>query len=185
MATFTVDDFVPDVSNRNFEAGQTKTLTFEFVDNYVGATPDDFQITVNFEEGCSITFVPGETPWDCTKPIDALTMIWNGSQAIEVEAWKGPVGSTSLGVQNSVPGQEITFAGFAGSPNDVFWEIFDTSGAKLGESSFHLSCSDSDMNGAEDCGKAQGNGKSNDAGLINDWILEGVVDAGGLLDCSP
>ena len=28
------------------------------------------------------------------------------------------------------------------------------------------------MNGSEDCFKREGDGKSNDAGLINDWILD-------------
>jgi hypothetical protein len=30
------------------------------------------------------------------------------------------------------------------------------------------------MDGAEDCGKDQGDGKGNDAGLINDWLFEGM-----------
>jgi len=70
-------------------------------------------------------------------------------------------------------------------PNNIIWEIFDAAGSKLGESTLYLWCSDDDMDGADDCGKAEGNGKSNEAGLINDWILEGVVDAAGGLDCSP
>jgi len=83
-------------------------------------------------------------------------------------------------------GDEVTVSGYAGSPNDVTWEIFDqTSGNKLGESEFHLSCSDDDMNGEEDCGKPEGDGKSNDAGLINAWLLEGMEDALGSFDCTP
>jgi hypothetical protein len=40
------------------------------------------------------------------------------------------------------------------------------------------------MNGPEDCGSRQGNGKSNDAGLINDWLLDGMVDAKTALICT-
>ena len=89
-------------------------------------------------------------------------------------------------IDNITPGDEVAIAGFAGSPNDVYWEIFDAgTGVKLGESKFHLSCSDSDMNGVEDCGKNQGDGKSNELGLINDWLLERIKDEGGALDCTP
>jgi hypothetical protein len=76
----------------------------------------------------------------------------------------------------------------SGSPNDVSWEIFDVSRVKIGESMFHVSCSDDDMDGVEDCGKNQGDGKGNDPGLVNDWLLEGM--SGGVLtppetlDCS-
>jgi len=55
---------------------------------------------------------------------------------------------------------------------------------KIGESLFHLSCSDPDMNGPEDCGTRQGDGRKNDSKLINDWLFAGM--AGKLtLDCDP
>ena len=61
-----------------------------------------------------------------------------GPGTIDVEAWKGPVGSESLGIQIGItPGTEVTFNGFAGSPNDVYWVI---TGDVTGESTFHLSC---------------------------------------------
>jgi len=42
------------------------------------------------------------------------------------------------------------------------------------------------MNGPEDCGNPQGDGKKNESKYINDWLLEGMVDsAGGVLDCTP
>ena len=115
-------------------------------------------------------------------------MIWNGQvEPIHVKAWYGTVGSTLLSEPSDIMiGDEVTVSGYAGSPNDVTWEIFDqTSGNKLGESEFHLSCSDDDMNGEEDCGKPEGDGKSNDAGLINAWLLEGMEDALGSFDCTP
>lgn len=57
--------------------------------------------------------------------------------------------------------------GYADSPNDVIWEIFAAgTDTKIGESTFHLSCSDENMNGPEDCGKVQGDGKDK-SGFIN------------------
>lgn len=144
-------------------------------------------------DGCSKPEVTGEfvalvlNTFDCSKPIDELTMIWDGVQTIGVKAWKGSVGSTLLAdIGNIIPGEEVTVSGHAGSPNDVTWEIFSNGTTnKIGESIFHVSCSDGEMNGAEDCGKHQGNGKDNDAGLINDWLFEGMVDSDETLDCIP
>ena len=162
-------------------------MEIEFTDKVKETLPSDYEITVNFIGGCSVT-LDTTSPvgnYECNKPIDQLTMIWTGSENVSVEAWKGSVGSTSLGVQTVTPSGEISFSGFAGSPNDVFWEVKNGMGTLLGESKFHLSCSDGDMNGPEDCGKAQGNGKDNDGSLINLWQLEGIVDAQGTLNCTP
>ena len=77
----------------------------------------------------------------------------------------------------------MSFTGF--STNDVFWEIFSSAtGQKLGESKFHLSCSDSNMNGSEDCVKPQGNGKDDNSSNLDDWLLEGIQGEGGVLDCT-
>jgi hypothetical protein len=134
---------------------------------------------------CPLTPPIAGSNYACNKPINVLTMIWDGATNVNVTAWKGAVGSTNLGtVSNVNPGDEVTFSGFAGSPNDVYWEIYNAaSGAKLGESNFHLSCSDKAMDGPEDCGTPQGNGKSDSSTLINGWLLEGIVDAKGTLDC--
>jgi hypothetical protein len=68
----------------------------------------------------------------------------------------------------------------------VIWEVFESATLnKIGDSSFHLSCSDIDMNGVEDCGKLEGNNKSNSASLINQWIFEGMSGNGKTLDCTP
>lgn len=134
---------------------------------------------------------PGGFVCSSAKPIDSITMIWNGTQTVSIMAWKGNVGSTLLAtINNIVTGQEVTVSGYAGSPNDVYWEIFDdssgqSSGQKIGTSTFHLSCSDADMNGPEDCGKAQGNGKTTDTKWTNTWILEGMAGNGQVLDCTP
>ena len=81
----------------------------------------------------------------------------------------------------------MTVSGYAGSPNDVYWEIFEAgTDIKIGESKFHMSCSDQEMNGPEDCGTAQGDGKANESGLINDWLLEGMTLGNeGFFDCNP
>ncbi|NNF16933.1 MAG: hypothetical protein HKN70_09310, partial [Gammaproteobacteria bacterium] len=125
-------------------------------------------------------------PFDCDKPIREVSMIWDGTaDPIRVKAWKGNVGSDLLLDQSGITvGDKVTVAGLAGSPNDVFWEIF-SGGTRIGTSKFHLSCSDDDMDGEEDCGKRQGNGKSDDGGFINDWLLDGMVDQVGSFDCTP
>ena len=40
------------------------------------------------------------------------------------------------------------------------------------------------MNGIEDCGKNEGDGKSDDATRINDWLFEGM-SGNSTLDCTP
>ena len=72
-----------------------------------------------------------------------------------------------------------------GSPNEQVWQIFDESMNVLGSSQFHISCSDKNMNGVEDCNKDQGNGKKDDPGLIDTWLLEAIIGDDGTLDCTP
>ena len=89
-------------------------------------------------------------------------------------------------IDNIQIGDEVSVSGYTGSPNDVCWEVFQAGTVNLiGLSNFHVSCSDQEMNGPKDCGNREGNGKNNDPGLINDWLLEGIVDEGGELDCTP
>ncbi len=112
-------------------------------------------------------------------------MIWDGVGIVDVTAWYGNVDSSIVGTASGVgPGTEVTFSGFAGSPNDVIWQIFQNA-AEIGRSKFHLSCSDNEMNGPEDCGLRQGNGKSNESALINDWLFEGITDSDETFDCNP
>ena len=179
--------FEGDIGKRTIKDGDTDTLKFKFAND---AVLGDYSIVVEFNQGCSIeislTGPASGGDFACDKPIDSLTMIWDGAESdVEVTAWKGSVGSTKLSDRAPVSqGGELTVTGFAGSPNDVFWEIFDAStGSKVGESKFHLSCSDDDMDGPEDCGKRQGNGKDS-SGFRNDWLLEGMVDAKTTLDCT-
>jgi hypothetical protein len=150
----------------------------------VTATDDCGLVSTCTEDLCAILEFNN---YVCTGPINELTMIWAGMQDVRIVAYMGAVGSTVLAdIDNIVPGDAVTVSGFAGSSsNDVYWEVFEAGTSTLiGESVFHISCSDDDMNGSEDCGKRQGNGKSTDPTLINDWLLQGMVDAGGTLDCS-
>jgi hypothetical protein len=176
--------------DRTIKAGKRTKLKFEFEASYAAASQAGFAITVNFTSGCSVTFVPGgggSGDFDCQKPIDALTMIWDGSQNVDVVAFKGAKGSTILGsFSNVANGDEVTVTGYTGAPNDVVWEIFPAgSTTALGLSTFHISCSDRTMNSADDCGSRQGNGKNDSAGYIDDWLFEGMVGQGGALDCTP
>lgn len=172
---------------RQIDYGHAEDLKLKFAHDTTLA--GDSSISVEFDQGCTVTadyrapFSGGN--FSCAKPINSLTMIWAGSPAtIRVKAWKGQVGSTLLADRIVNVGDELTVTGYAGSPNDVIWEIFDAAtGTKIGNSTFHLSCSDSDMNGGEDCGKREGDGKGQ-SGFINDWILEGMVDTQTNLNCT-
>ena len=179
--TFTAADFINDLKNRQIKVGDTKELLFETTEKFKQATADQISITVNFEEGCSVTFIPGAQPFVCSdaKPIDSLSMIWNGPDGVDVMS---PAGDMVTGVVN---GQEVTFGGLSGMGNDVFWSIADAGAGVSGSSRFHVSCSDSNMNGPEDCGTAQGNGKNDEDSDLNLWLLEGMAGANGIgFDCS-
>jgi hypothetical protein len=110
-------------------------------------------------------------------------MEWAGIQDICVRAWDGEVGSSLLKQKDGIaPTDVLKVSGMGGAPNNQVWEVFPAGAcgdslAKLGESEFHISCSDGSMNGVEDCGRNQGDGKGNDPGLINDWLLEGMSGA--------
>jgi len=84
----------------------------------------------------------------------------------------------------------ITVGGYNGSQrNDVFLDIYDNAtDVKIGQSTFHLSCSDIDMNSADDCGKPAGNAKGtvacSPAPCVNAWTFEGMAGGGKTLDCA-
>jgi hypothetical protein len=192
QADVTVDTLPPGLYDWRFADIDGRNLVFLHADYNVSFSPQDCGLELT--KSCEIAALPVEA-FDCAaaKPLDALTMIWRGTDTVWVKAWKGAVGTTTLlGQQKAVPGQEITFDGYLGAPNDVFWEIFayDPSGGggagtKLGTSTFHISCSDIDMNDASDCGKSEGDGKNNSTAYVNTWQLEGLAgDNGVTLDCN-
>jgi len=134
--------------------------------------------------------LPPTGSFDCkaAKPIDGLSMEWAGAQNVCVVAYDGALGGTVLSTQDNIlPGDIVTIIGMGGSPNDQEWEIFaagDCGGVAIGSSKFHISCSDSSMNGVEDCGKNLGNGKGNDLALVDTWLLEGITGDRDL-ECTP
>jgi hypothetical protein len=131
-------------------------------------------------------------PFDCkdAKPLTGLTMIWQGVDDVLVVAYDGNLNDAVLLTQDNVTaGTEVVVTGFSQSPGDKTWEIYAAGAdpmvdAPLGISVFHMSCSDPNMNGTEDCGKAEGNSKNDDPGLINDWELEEII-GGSSLNCTP
>ncbi len=186
----TVTTFINDIKKRQLKAHEHQKLIFEFAKK-AKTTPGNYGITVTFAEGCEVAFNPGTTPGGggtltCSKPIDALTMKWEGTMAVDVVAWKGAIGSTQLATVNGIdPGDNVTISGFAGSPNDVYWQIFKagtTVPYGTGVSTFHLSCSDRDMDDPSDCGKLEGDGKGL-TGFVNEWRFRGMKDSDETLVC--
>jgi cysteine-rich repeat protein len=108
-------------------------------------------------------------------PITSLTLIWSGPDGVDLTS---EVGQAINDIHNGdiivlyTPRKDI------GNDVDIF-----LSGAVSGQSTFHISCSDNNMDGSEDCGTSQGDGKSNDSGRINDWLLGGMTGEQGAFSC--
>ncbi len=185
------------VTGESLAAGEMKTFfatrtLFETVVNKALVTAEDAggaECTAAMDQLTVTVTLPPPGSFDCSaaKPINELSMEWGGLQNVRIRAWKGNVGSTLLKDQdNIVPGTVVKVTGLGGSPNDQVWEVFQAGTlTKIGESKFHISCSDPDMNGIEDCGKNEGNGKDNTASLINAWLFEGMKGNGKTLSCTP
>lgn len=182
--------FHSDANRRKIAKGQTKTLVLTFVNN-ASKTVGDYSGTIKFgsDASCAIAFPPPAppAPFDCDGHIQELKMKWNGTQPVKIVAHYGGTAATAVltTIDNVAVGQVVTVGSYAGSPNDVIWEIFNAgTNTKIGESQFHTSCSDSTMDGPEDCGSAQGNGKSNLATVngwatINTWQFAGLTTIKG------
>lgn len=143
--------------------------------------------SVSLMKECAIVPPPVVQNYTCTKPIDSLSMRWTGASGVTVKAYKGAVGTTTLlGTKTNVQnGEIVTFTGFGGTPNDVQWGIYEANGTTLiGKSDFHISCSDPDMTGADDCGKPQGDGKALSGSWIQTWAFEGMSGGGKTLTCT-
>jgi hypothetical protein len=186
------------VSGETLAPGESKT--FFTTKTLIGTTTNEATVTGDSaSDGACQTADPDEVTvtvtqpppgfFDCSdaKPIDELSMEWAGTQDVCVVAYDGDVGAAVLAVFNPVtPGDMITVSGMSGSPNNQQWRIFADAcfGTTLGISEFHISCSDSNMNGVEDCGKNQGDGKDDEPALLNDWLLEGMK-GDATLACTP
>jgi hypothetical protein len=129
------------------------------------------------DEVTVVAVLPPAVPFDCqdAKPIQTLTLIWGGPDSVDILSEGG---QSITGIAN---GDEITLD-VEGLGNDVDVAI---SGAVSGKSVFHVSCSDGEMNGSEDCGNAQGNGKKNKNDKVNLWLFEGMAGGALGLDCTP
>jgi hypothetical protein len=123
------------------------------------------------------------TPVSCSdiKDLTALSMIWNGPNGVTVTTAAGEV------FENIQTGNLITFQASKDlTGNDYPIQL---TGAVTGTSVFHLSCSDSEMDGSDDCGKAEGDGKPNKDGSsdptkVNDWLLDGMTGQNGSFACA-
>jgi len=138
---------------------------------------------------CALPPPPSAADAKCEGKLKEFTVIWNGAGPIDIAIGDGLVDSSA---SSANPGDAVTFF-TDGSTNDTIVNI-----AGVGQATFHVSCSDKDMDGAtetnedqeqvspvgRDCGKDQGDGKG-DPGFINQWLLEGFVDdSGDVLDCT-
>jgi cysteine-rich repeat protein len=183
----------------------------EVCDDHNNTAGDDCSPTCQVEWQCVLAVektcaVPRPlAPFVCSdaKPIHSLTLKWepgsntdptrwvltNPGQVIDIKAWNGSPGGTLVATRTNIqPGDVVTVTGFSGPV--LYWEIFGSGtgfGTKLGNSAFHLSCSDVDMNTSDDCGKLEGDLKvtSGFTGLINDWRFEGMGGDTGALVCTP
>ncbi len=127
---------------------------------------------------------------DCHDQIAELSLTWDGAEAIDIVAHNGKKDDDEvlLEWQDIAIGQEVSFTGLDDAKKDIMLELFAAGTSyKLGESKFHLSCSDKDMDSMEDCGTRQGDGKDDCSGTecTNDWLLEGIRDDNETLDCRP
>ena len=136
--------------------------------------------------------VPSTPDYDCKKPVEELTMTWNGDESIRVRAHLGKLDAPVIAdIDNIAPGMSVKIPGYQAAGSDVIWELYAAGTLnKIGESAFHLSCSDQEMNGPEDCGVPAGDGKSNDkcsegnGSCLNLWQFEGLIDMHGEINCN-
>ena len=168
-----------------------ESSSVETVSRTVFVLPGDDNVTINTaaafasddtlcgSASASVTRVPPPppppAPVSCSdiKPLSTLSLLWSGPSGVDVVTAGGEI------FRNLQTGNVITF-GVAGLGNDVGLTL---TGAVSGQSFVHVSCSDAEMNGSEDCGKAQGNNKGDDPDLVNDWRLEGMQGEGGGFRC--
>jgi serine-aspartate repeat-containing protein C/D/E len=161
-------------------------------DNTIDAGLLECKLSV--EKFCSVPTQPKPFVCDDAKPIDSLTMIWDGSKEIsEIAVYRDKLDPSDPGKNLMstitgpiVQGDEVTADGYVAvdARNDVDWHILFTDGTD-GVSRFHRSCSDDDMNGPEDCMKNEGNAKTTDPYFVNDWLFEGMAGNTLTLDCTP
>ncbi len=125
---------------------------------------------IEVDKFCTVLATPGGPNCSDIKDITGLSMIWDGPDGVTVSTPSGTFSPVNKGdeISFSTPSKDTTIS---------------ISGAVTGTSTFHVSCSDEDMNGPEDCGMLEGNGKKNNEGL-NLWLFEGMTGEKGSFDCT-
>ena len=202
-------DSIPDTVNFDgaYESGElvdtpdsAHTVTVVLGDGLDEASPGQRQIDLAFNQiDCALeavascgeaTVAVGEiTDYRCDKPVSELSLVWNGNAPVRVVAHAGKLDKPVIAdFDHIIPGQVVRVAGLEDSGNDFIWEIYAAgTDIRIGESSFHLSCSDDYMNGPEDCGVTAGDGKDNnqctDDDCINDWLFAGMIDKNNEIQC--
>lgn len=128
--------------------------------------------TLEVDKKCIVPTQPIALAGECDGKVVQLALIWRGSSPVQVSGQQ-----TDKTLVN--PGESLTLFGpFDGNDQDLFLQTAGGSGT----STFHMSCSDDEMDGPEDCGTLQGNGKK-DSGGVNLWELAGLVSTDGGFDC--
>lgn len=176
----------------------------------LGATPQWLTLVTNSGviDGADFGFVSGECvlslssrcgalPWqasgfECKEPIDTLSMVWAGRHSVRIVAHAGDEEEPVLADLDAIaPGDVVTVAGYEDAPKDVVWVVYEAgTNTPIGRSWFRVDCDDDDMDGPEDCGLPQGDGKDGnrcDDGevCVTDWRLTGLIDKHTSLDCVP
>ncbi len=140
---------------------------------------------LDIEAGCSVVSLASEL-YVCSKKVTELSMTWQGGEEIRVVAYNGkPDDEVLTDVDLVAPGDTVTVTGMDDPPDNVHWEIYQAgTDVRVGESVFRLNCDDAAMDGPEDCGLPQGNGKDDKPEFVNTWELAGLQDASGRLSCA-
>ena len=120
---------------------------------------------------------PPQPPVSCSDikggGITEVSLIWNGTETVDLVTSEG---QSFMGV---APGNRIRALA---DNNDLDFMI--VGGSLNGSSNFHVSCSDAEMNGSEDCGNDVGDGKNNDSNLVNTWLFDGMTGGDGMFACA-
>ena len=140
---------------------------------------------LSLDAGCAVAPLASEL-YECSKNVNQVSMVWNGSHDIRVVAYNG---HKHQGVIADIPvvspGETVTVQ-MHEPHDDAEWEIYEAgTDIFLGDSKFRLACDDIEMDGPEDCLLPQGDGKDNKAENINDWQFYGLRDASGGISCAP
>ena len=128
----------------------------------------------------------GTTSCSSLKPIQYMVLEYAGTKPVSNVAYYSASStgtpSASYLMGNTGPlstGSAFSFGDYAArnAPNDVDFLITFEDGT-MQKSRFHLSCSDSEMNGAADCGALEGNAKDNSVIGGNLWYLRDLQGNG-------